>query len=59
MAFYIELFTHFHASNMEYRKVQTLKAHKSHKIVVSYVHDIVFYCTLEINSTRSFENRVA
>ena len=50
MAFYIELFTHFHASNMEYRKVQTLKAHKSYKIVVSYARDIVFYGTLEIKN---------
>ena len=46
MAFYIKLFTHFHASYMEYSRVQTLKAHKSYKIVLSYAHVIVFYCTL-------------
>ena len=49
MAFYIKLFTEFHASYMEYSRVQTLKAHKSYKIVLSYAHDIVFYGTLEIN----------
>ena len=49
MAFYIKLFTHFLASYMEYRKVQTLKADKSYKVVLSYAHDIVFYnCNLEI-----------
>ena len=49
MAFYIKLFTEFHASYMEYSRVQTLKVHKSYKIVLSYAHDIVFYGTLEIN----------
>ena len=39
--------THFHASYMEYSRMQTLKAHKSYKIVLSYAHVIVFYCTLE------------
>ena len=36
----------FHASYMKYSRVQTLKAYKSYKIVLSYVHVIVFYCTL-------------
>ena len=46
VAFYIKLLTHFHASYMEYSRVQTLKAHKSYKIVLSYAHVIVFYYTL-------------
>ena len=36
MAFFIKLFPHFDASYMEYSRVQTLKAHKSYKIVLSY-----------------------
>ena len=31
---------------MEYSRVQTLKAHKSYKIVLSYAHVIVFYIVL-------------
>ena len=50
MTFYIKLFTHFHASYMEYSRVQTLKAHKSYQIVLSSAHVIVFYCTLEIKN---------
>ena len=48
MAFDVKLFTHFHASYMEYSRVQTSKAHKSYKIVLSYACVIVFYCTMEI-----------
>ena len=50
MAFDVKLFTHFHASYMEFSRVQTLKAHKSYKIVLSYARVIVFYCTLEIKN---------
>jgi len=50
MAFNIKLFTHFHASYREYSRVQTLRAYKSYKIVISYAHVIVFYCTLEIKN---------
>ena len=37
-------YSHFHTSYREYSRVQTLKAHKSYKIVLSYAHVIVFYC---------------
>ena len=50
MAFDVKLFTHFHASYMEFSRVQTLKAHKSYKIVLSYARVIVFYCTLEMKN---------
>ena len=50
MAFDVKLFMHFHASYMEYSRVQTSKAHKSYKIVLSYARVIVFYCTLEIKN---------
>ena len=38
------------ASYVEYSRVQTLKAYKWYKIVLSYAHVIVFYSTLEINN---------
>ena len=41
VAFYLKLFRHLHASYMEYSKVQTLKAHKSYKIVLIYANVIV------------------
>ena len=50
VAFDIKLFSHFHVSYMEYSRGQILKAHKSYKIVLSYAHVIVFYCTLEIKN---------
>ena len=46
MAFFTKLFTHFHASYMEYSRGQTLKAYKSYKIVLSYEYVIVFYIVL-------------
>ena len=52
VAFYIKLFTHAHILMLVTWKsrVQTLKAHKSYKIVLSYTHVIVLYCTLEIKN---------
>ena len=48
VAFYIKLFTRFHASYMEYSGVQTLKAHKSYKIVLTLLYTSLFSIVLEI-----------
>ena len=48
VAFYIKLFTQFHASYMEYSGVQTLKAHKSYKIVLTLLYTSLFSIVLEI-----------